>query len=166
MSNSAKGLVNSAKGSINNAKGFTLIEVMVAMSLLALGVAGVAQLRHSAYRHISLTQEIQEASYFADSHFNTLSTENKPILGVQSGEYSRGQEVAAYPWQLNLVALNENSLQPESSSLSNKVTPVRADLSVWVDQGARELRFHSLLLLEPLAVQAPSRLAFKLSAKK
>ena len=141
--------------------GFTLIEVMVALSLLALGVAGVAQLRHSAYRHITLTQELQEASYAADSHLNSLTSEGRLSAGFQAGEYARGLGVAAYRWELNLVPLHPDVLQPESNSLSDKVQALSANLTVWVDHGARELRFHTLLLAAPQETQAPSASAFK-----
>jgi len=163
--------VNSAKGfgdarGLGNVKGFTLLEVMVALSLLGLSVAGAAQLHHLAYQHISLTREIQEATYLADSHLNTLSADSRLSQFYQTGEYARGLGVQAYRWELNMRPLNADVLQPESTSLSDKVIPVAADLRVWVDQGARELRFHSLLLLKPVESQNSSRPEFKIGSKR
>ena len=148
----------------NFSKGFTLIEVVVALSVLSLGVVGVANLRNLAYQHISLTQEIQQASYFADTHLVRLSTKNNAGLGFQSGEYSRGAGLTAYPWELTLIALDESVLQPESNSLSRKVRPLRASLSVWVDSGKRQLRFHTLLL-SPAAEKKSDGPLLNVSAK-
>ncbi len=147
-------------------EGFTLIEAMVALSILALGVAGVAQLRYTAYQHLSVSHEIQEAGHFADSHLNELRTQNGLTIGLQRGEYSRGLNAEGYPWQLSLEPLAGNVLEPYSKTLSLKVRPIRADLSVWVNQGQRELRFHSLLLLEPLKSEAHSENKFSLGAHK
>jgi prepilin-type N-terminal cleavage/methylation domain-containing protein len=152
-----------------SSSGFTLIEVLVALSILALGVAGVAKLRLTAYQHIALTQEIQQASYFADTHLTSLGLQKSIAAGFQTGEYSRGVSVDGYPWQLLLTPLSDDVLQPESTSLSDKVRPISADLSVWVDQGVRELRFHTLILAAPLTeLEQPSlsRPKFKLAATK
>lgn len=147
-------------------KGFTLIEIMVALGVLAIGVSGVAQLRHSAFEHISLTREIQQASYFADTHLATLRYERDVVIGVQTGEYTRGDKIPGYLWELNLVPLSDSALRPESPSLSKKVRPISADLTVWVDRGSRELRFHTLLLLEPLEDKDRSRPEFKLERQR
>jgi hypothetical protein len=150
-----------------------LIEVLVALSILALGVAGVAKLRVTAYQHIGLTEEIQQASYFADSHLSSLELNKSIASGFQTGEYLRGggsgESGDGYPWQLLLTPLSDDALQPESTSLSDKVRPISADLSVWVDRGARELRFHTLILAQPLTKQdqpSLSRPSLKLSATK
>ncbi|MBL4672967.1 MAG: prepilin-type N-terminal cleavage/methylation domain-containing protein [Arenicella sp.] len=149
-----------------SSSGFTLIEVLVALSILALGVAGVAKLRLTAYQHIGLTQEIQQASYFADTHLTSLGLQKSIVAGFQTGEYSRGESVEGYPWQLLLSPLTDDVLQPESTSLSDKVRPISADLLVWVDRGVRELRFHTLILAEPLTESEQpslSRPTFKLA---
>lgn len=127
-----------------------MIEALVALSILALGVAGVAKLRVTAYQHIELTLEIQQASYFADAHLSSLKLQTSIASSEQTGEYARGNNVDGYPWRLLLTPLSDDVLQPQSSSLSDKVRPMSADLSVWVDRGGRELRFHTLLLMAPL----------------
>jgi prepilin-type N-terminal cleavage/methylation domain-containing protein len=164
--------LNKAGTARNDSGGFTLIEVLVALSILALGVAGIAQLRHAAYQHIALTQEIQEASYFADTHLNQLSIEAAVDTGFLVGEYSRGAEAEAYPWTLDIQPLPDDILQPESLTLSTKVSASRVNLSVWIDQGRRELSFHMLLLASPKEREKPDpaifskRAVFKLGAKQ
>ena len=154
--------INRALAYRNN--GFTLIEVMVALSLLALAVGGVAQLHYTAYQHIRLTQEMQQASYFADSHLRALASNMAIVKRVETGEYTRGEGVEGYPWRLTLVALSEQSLRPKSTSLSDKVAPLTADLSVWINQGTRELKFHTLLLARPEA--QPRQQSGSLSLRK
>lgn len=148
----------------SHSQGFTLIEVMVALSLLALSVAGLAQVRQAGFRHMTLTQEIQYASYLADSHLSQLNTSDDVRLGFHSGEYHRGSDT--YPWQLNLAPINERVLQPQSNTLSKKVDAVTVDLSVWVDKGSRELRFHTLMLRTPLALKENARSSIKLAEAK
>lgn len=133
-----------------SASGFTLIEVLVALSILALGIVGVAKLRVTAYQHIDLTREIQQASQFADAHLRSLELQRSISSGDQTGEYARANHVDGYPWRLRLTPLSDDVLQPQSATLSDKVRPMSADLSVWLDQGGRELRFHTLLLAQPL----------------
>lgn len=134
----------------HSSSGFTLIEALVALSILALGVAGVAKLRVTAYQHIELTLEIQQASQFADAHLSSLELQTSIASGEQTGEYARANQVDGYPWRLRLTPLNDDVLQPQSTTLSDKVRPMRVDLSVWLDRGGRELRFHTLLLAQPL----------------
>lgn len=132
-----------------SAQGFTLIELIVAMSLLALGVAGAAQLRHMAFEHLSLSQQIQEASYLADAHLNALADTLEIDAGVQSGEYLRGIDQAGFPWEMDLVKLDEQLLAPSVSSLSEKVRPFKVNLRVWIDNGRRQLNFNTLILAHP-----------------
>lgn len=134
-------------------KGFTLIEVLVALGVLALTIAGLGQVQQAAFRHIAVTQEIQQASYYAEVHLHRLDDEKRDRLGMQSGEYAREAGLDGYPWILNLELLSQEVFVPASIALSDKVVAVSADLSVWVDDGARELRFHTLLLREPVVAQ-------------
>ena len=141
---------NSAnRGFTSRNRGFTLIEVLVALSILALTIAGLGQVQQAAFRHITVTQEIQLASHHAAVHLHRLNNDKEGRLGIQTGEYGRGVDLEGYPWRLNLELLPQGILAPASVVLSDKTLAVSADLSVWVDGGARELRFHTLLLRKP-----------------
>jgi len=72
--------------SMYSSRGFTLIEVLVALSVFALSIAGLAQLRVAGFEHINVTRQVQQATYFADAHFNRLGHDTV-FLGQQNGEY-------------------------------------------------------------------------------
>ena len=133
-----------------SSRGFTLIEVLVALSVFALAIAGLAQLRVAGFEHISVTRQVQQATYFADAHFNRLS-HAAVVLGQQNGEYRPADTLYPYPWNLSLAPLPEDILMPTSASLSTKVKAIKADLTVFIDNGSRQLYFHTLVLTTPPA---------------
>jgi prepilin-type N-terminal cleavage/methylation domain-containing protein len=133
-----------------SSRGFTLIEVLVALSVFALSIAGLAQLRVAGFEHISVTGQVQQATYFADTHFNRLS-HDAVVLGQQNGEYRPADTQYPYPWHLSLEPLSEDVLMPTSASLSTKVKALKADLTVFIDNGSRQLHFHTLVLTTPPA---------------
>lgn len=135
---------------MNSSRGFTLIEVLVALSVFALAIAGLAQLRVAGFEHISVTRQVQQATYFADAHFNRLGHDNA-VLGQQKGEYRLADTQYTYPWHLSLEPLSEDVLMPTSVRLSTKVKALKADLTVFIDNGSRQLHFHTLVLTTPPA---------------
>ncbi|MFT5136238.1 MAG: prepilin-type N-terminal cleavage/methylation domain-containing protein [Arenicella sp.] len=134
--------------SMYSSRGFTLIEVLVALSVFALSIAGLAQLRVAGFEHINVTRQVQQATYFADAHFNRLGHDTV-FLGQQNGEYRPAD--MQYPWHLSLEPLPEDVLMPTSASLSTKVKALKADLTVLIDNGSRQLHFHTLVLTTPPA---------------
>jgi len=129
--------------------GFTLIEVLAALSILALTVASLSQVRSLAYQHISITKQLQLASFYADSHLSRLSVAEDIELGFQTGEYRSSENGYAFLWELDLQELASDSLAPHSKRLSNKVTPIVARLTVWLADDERKLEFETLLLSAP-----------------
>ncbi len=129
--------------------GFTLIEVLAALSILALTVASLAQVRSLAHQHITISKQLQMASFYADSHLNRLSVRENLQAGFQTGEYHFNENSDTFAWELELVELDPNALKPHSEKFSNKVTPLSARLTVWLDDGERKLEFETLVLTSP-----------------
>ncbi len=130
--------------------GFTLIEVLAALSILALTVASLSQLRSLAHQHITVSKQLQLASFYADSHLNRLSVSKNLQAGFQAGEYRLNESSPPLPWELELQELDPNSLEPHSKQFSSKVRPLSARLTVWLDNGKRKLDFETLVLASPI----------------
>lgn len=129
--------------------GFTLVEVLVALSILALTVASLSQVRSLAHQHIIISKQIQLASFYADSHLNRLSVANRLESGFQAGEYRSSENNDTFAWELELQELDSNSLAPHSKQLTNKATPLIARLTVRLADGERNLEFETLILTSP-----------------
>ena len=127
------------------AKGFTLIEVLLAMAVLAVAITGAASLSKNAADHLSLTQAYRNAAYFAHSHLNRLNDEAQLEATVplknQSGDYDQNTR-----WLLTLSPLDPQSLHPSVAGVMPTVQALQANLTVWTENDTRKLNFHMLLL--------------------
>lgn len=131
--------------------GFTLIEVMVALSLLALGIAGTAKLTELGYRQLAAADETRQAAYFAHSHLNALSQADSQALLPQQGRYN-----SHFRWQLKLTPVPPASVKADVKLATTAPTVVvpataistamRADLVVWMDNDSRAMEFHTLIV--------------------
>lgn len=144
--------------------GFTLIEVLAALSILALTVASLSQVRSLAHQHITISKQLQLASFYADSHLNRLSVSKNLRAGFQTGEYRLSENSATFPWELELQELDSSSLEPHSKQLTNKVTPLIARLTVRLADGERKLEFETLILASPVFASAANARAKEIQA--
>lgn len=128
------------------ASGFSLIEVLVALSVLAIGVAGSAKLSELGYNHIAASQNYNQAGYFAHTHLTTLGAATSyQTLGPA---YQQGAYNARFNWELNLTAI-----EPETPADITylRVVPTRADLTIWFEDDTRSIQFHSLIMAPAIA---------------
>lgn len=125
-------------------QGFTLIEVVVSITVLAMAITGVISLAHQGFLHLEKSRQHQQASYFAHGHLTQLEFSNSLAAGDYSGTYS-----ADYHWSLTLSSVS--STQPNSSKIDIEDNQSRvrhkaftADLIVDFKTGQR--RFHTLII--------------------
>lgn len=137
------------------AGGFSLIEVLVALSVLALGVAGSAKLSELGYEQLSATQNYNQAAFLAHGHLTSLNVvQSYQDLGPV---YQKGSYNQRFNWELSLTSVELESLPSSTTALTRRVIPVRADLTIRFENNARSLELHSLILApaEPLDLAAP-----------
>ncbi len=124
---------------------------MVALSVLALGVAGTASLTRAGYMHMGAAEEYRQAAYLAHSHLNSLGAGGKTSFKFQHGRYDD-----RFRWELSFSELHPGALQGPTKQISGRVSVHRADLSVWFDNDQRSLSFHTLILTPPPEVAPES----------
>ncbi len=128
--------------------GFTLIEVVAAFAVLALGLALTMQIAAGGMRQSRQAAEYTEASLLAQSLLDTAGVGERLELGETSGEWEGG-----YRWTLT-VAPYELETPPGALGIDPLTSPVRLvelDLRViWSNHGnERESRFRSLRAMLP-----------------
>ncbi len=128
--------------------GFTLIEVVVAFSLLAIGLAAAMQIATSAMRQARDAAEFTEASLYAQSLLDTAGVGERLKEGGDSGRFGE-----RYAWQLDVTPYEVQSDSPLDPALA-PVNLYRLDLVVSWERGSRlhEAHFATLRALTPEAV--------------
>ena len=131
-----------------NSAGFTLIEVMIALAILALAISGSARLISDAYQHIALTGKLQRAYYLADSHLRSLETQQLQT-GMSRGAYSNDGSQPELTWILQLERLSVADMPDANSDISKQLIALRADLSVELPEHGRRVELSTLLFTAP-----------------
>jgi general secretion pathway protein I len=82
-------------------RGFTLIEMVVATVLLALGVVGTLACISSATRSTSISSEYTTAALLAQQKISELQAQPEQVQGgEQTGDF--GEEYPNFSWQLQV----------------------------------------------------------------
>lgn len=94
-------------------KGFSLLEVLVAFSILALSLGVLMQIFSGGLRNVDQSTHHAQAVAIAKSLLARVGTETPVVAGEQRGEFNE------YSWQLSLQALEDppESGQPMALSL-------------------------------------------------
>jgi len=106
--------------------GFTLLETLVALSVLAISLGITYQAFSSALKGSGLAEDYAQASMYADSHLAEV--------GIRVNTYSRITEGAyndRYRWKLEIIPLDQSS----SRSLTEKVKRYKVTLNVYWRSG-------------------------------
>ncbi len=143
----------------SRARGFTLLELVVALSVFALGLTGVVTLNNNALLATANAARMQEASYLAERHLNALQLNSEIVVGDYAGTFQGLSPSVLYPWQLRVRRLDSAPLQPQLLSFPQSVVPLELYLVVRVAEGSRPLEFHSLVVMpseEPIDHQVKS----------
>lgn len=145
----------------NRTSGFTLLEVMLAFALLAVGLGLLAAIQSGGLHQVRRGADISEASLHAQSLLDTLGVLEPIEPGSRQGEFAQGRyrwslviELAEDPAAL-LAALPEEAL-PISASAPAIDAPVlyRIVLDVdWAEAAdGQRLRFVTYRARRPLTV--------------
>ena len=86
---------------LNKNRGFTLLETLVALSVLAVSLGVTYQVFSSALQGSSLADDYAQASMFADSHLAEISKRIDRLSGVTEGAYNQ-----RYTWKLEVLPLD------------------------------------------------------------
>ncbi|HUO04305.1 MAG TPA: prepilin-type N-terminal cleavage/methylation domain-containing protein [Candidatus Binataceae bacterium] len=92
-----------------HSRGFTLMEVMVAMAILAFGMMGLLGLQHQSLQSVIHAQEATQAAMLAQSVMAEIELQPFPGLGSQRGDF-RGKYPGRYPnfrWETNVSGSGE-----------------------------------------------------------
>ena len=132
-------------GDARRARGFTLIEIVVAFSILAVGLGVAMQIATGAMRQSRSAADYTEAALYAQSLLDTAGVGERLEEGESSGEFDE-----RFRWTL----LTEPYEIPTDTPLEAGIAPVelyRLELLVqWQrGRGEQEARFVTLRALTP-----------------
>lgn len=129
--------------SIPRQRGFTLIEVVVAFSLLAVGLGIMMQIAVDAMRQARDAAEFTEAALYAQSKLDALGVGERLREGGDSGRFGE-----RYEWQLQVAPFEQADLAGQEPGTS-PVLLYRIDLEVSWERGrqTRQARFSTLRAL-------------------
>lgn len=102
--------------------GFTLLETLVALSVLAISLGITYQVFSSALRGSTLADDYAQASMYADSHLAEIGKKVHLLPGVTEGSYNQ-----RYSWKLEVQSLDGSS----SRSIIESVKRYQVVLNVY-----------------------------------
>ena len=109
--------------------GFSLLEVLVALSILALSYGMILQLLGSSSRNALRASDYRQAIMVAESQLNLAATVRDPAMLPRSGEV--GEKFA---WRLDIAPAADVAM----SSAASMYAPVRLTVEVSWQEDARE----------------------------
>jgi general secretion pathway protein I len=127
-------------------RGFTLLEVLLAVGLLAITAALVISVMSGGLRQVAWSTQASEASMHAQSLLDTLGT----IEGIEPGNKTGQWEKEKFRYQLSIKEITDPSISAETpiSPIENLNPPklYRIDLHVvWgQEKPAQQLHFVSI----------------------
>ncbi len=108
------------------AAGFTLLEVIVALTILAAGILGISELMGSSLRLSGGARDVSTATVYASQRMEEALLSPSPAEGEESGRFGE-----RYRWILRTSF-------PASGKEENAFRPVRFEVSIRWDDGEGE----------------------------
>jgi general secretion pathway protein I len=135
-------------GRAGRAAGFTLIEVVAAFAILALGLALTMQIATGGMRQARQAADYTEAALLAQSLLDTTGVGERLALGETDGEWEGG-----FRWTLTVTPYESEEAEASAGvdPLTSPVELLELDLLVSWERGGqtRETRFRSLRAMLP-----------------
>ncbi len=88
--------------------GFTLLEVLVALAVLALGMGTVLKVSASQTRQLSYLQDKTIATWIASNKVNEIRLQQAPATGLRSGHVFMAQR--EWRWQMQVSPTRDKAL--------------------------------------------------------
>ena len=114
-------------------KGFTLLETLVALSVLAISLGVTYQVFSSALHGSTLADDYAQASMYADSHLAEIGSTVHTLPTISEGVYNQ-----RYRWKLEVQAMDSST----SKTVIEDVKRFQVILSVYWESknGQRSIR--------------------------
>ena len=124
--------------------GFSLLEVLVAFSVLALSLGVLLEIFSTALRGVGLSEQYSEAAFLAESRLASVGVD----IPLESGALESGEE-QGYRWEVNVAPYTGEDLETRPGYREPLVVQV---LVSWQDFGRERRVFAQTLRLsaEPL----------------
>jgi general secretion pathway protein I len=133
-------------GSAAKAAGFTLIEVIVAFALLALGLTLLLGTLANASRQVRWSADAGRAAMHAQSLLAATGVGEALVPGVREGEFEDGR----YRWRLQVAPWQDPDAPPGPLTDLSAPQMQELDLSMqWGDGPGEHLQLRSLRLVRP-----------------
>ena len=88
-------------------KGFSLLEVIVALAVLAIGIAGVLRVFSSSIAAVKAADSYSTAAMLANRVATELDQESSLESGTQSGSFDDHSD---YSWEANIGSSDDNDM--------------------------------------------------------
>ena len=102
-------IVEAGKATITNKRGFTLLEILIAVSIFAIGVLAVASMQISAIRGNRLGNEVTQATLLAQDKLeelkNSADIASVPDSSDQQGIFTRSWQITPATGDSRLVTM-------------------------------------------------------------
>lgn len=138
-------------------RGFTLLEVMLAFALLAVGLGLLAAIQSGGLRQVKQGADVSVASLHAQSLLDSLGVLERLETGIREGEFERGR----YRWTLRIELAEDPAAALTGAALPEPVAATtepgadapqlyRIALDVaWGEAAGQRLRFVTLRARRP-----------------
>jgi general secretion pathway protein I len=124
--------------------GFSLLEILVAFSILALSLGVLLEIFSTALRGVALSEQYTKAALLAESTLGAVGADIPLETGTYSGDAEEG-----YSWLVSISPYQSEYLEPRSGYREPLVVSVQVS---WQDLGReRRVQAHTMRLsVEPL----------------
>ena len=112
----ASRLHNHRRASRSGQRGYTLIEVIVAFALLAVGLGILLAILAGGVRQVAWAGKATRAALYADTLMSTLGADARLQAGQRRGEFEHGN----YRWTMEIVSEREPVPPPNAAAGANQ----------------------------------------------
>ncbi len=140
-----------ARASRGSQSGYTLIEVVIAFALLALGLTLLLGTLSGATRLVRRAEDGGRAALYAQSLLDQIGVGSALQIGHQQGEFENGR----YRWALDVAAYVDPGAPPLPPAGNQGARLFELVLSIhWGSDAAQRLQLRSLRFSEPDTMQS------------